>query len=394
MKLLSLYPIFFAFFFLTRTELHAESTVPNLVVPINCAQLLVLTGEELSRPLDEFMAKHNTKYTIEVETTPIRNQCRYGSCWSYSEVAGLETEYLRRTGKQINLSEQFVVYQDLLKQADDALNNPEEAFSPGSNVAHAHWVIKDKGILPVELWNPRIDFERDGNGSRMLYYLNSIVASYQIERTKPDRKGEILELRKIAQSNLQKVFDFYFGEPPGAFEYQGKKYSGPKEFAEHNFPSLQRLMMSYSPKRKGIPDKLANEIGKAPENFGDSQKEKEEDFVAFENRIIDSLKAGIPVAMGFEDERLFMDKKTGIFSIAAFAKPEGLSVTPFQYRRAFGLNAGGHAVEIVGVDLDSSGRPIKFKIKNSWGTKSGDHGYYHMYHDYFREYVKKIYLIK
>lgn len=54
--------------------------------------------------------------------------------------------------------------------------------------------------------------------------------------------------------------------------------------------------------------------------------------------------------------------------------------------------SGQHAVDIVGADLDSNGRIIKLKIKNSWGTESGDGGFYHMYRDYFENFVTSIYV--
>lgn len=46
---------------------------------------------------------------------------------------------------------------------------------------------------------------------------------------------------------------------------------------------------------------------------------------------------------------------------------------------------------IVGYDLDAvTGKVIKYKIQNSWGQKSGDQGFYHMYADYFRAFVNRI----
>ena len=51
----------------------------------------------------------------------------------------------------------------------------------------------------------------------------------------------------------------------------------------------------------------------------------------------------------------------------------------------------GHVVVVTGYDLDQkTGKISKFKIKNSWGMKAGDNGYYHMYRDYFRVFVKAV----
>jgi bleomycin hydrolase len=55
------------------------------------------------------------------------------------------------------------------------------------------------------------------------------------------------------------------------------------------------------------------------------------------------------------------------------------------------MQAGLHAVEIVGADLTPEGRVIKFKIKNSWGDERGDKGFFHMYQDYFRHFAQEVY---
>jgi len=47
-----------------------------------------------------------------------------------------------------------------------------------------------------------------------------------------------------------------------------------------------------------------------------------------------------------------------------------------------------HAMVLVGVDLDSSGNPLKWKIENSWGrTEDSTDDYYVMSHDWFKRFV-------
>jgi bleomycin hydrolase len=78
-------------------------------------------------------------------------------------------------------------------------------------------------------------------------------------------------------------------------------------------------------------------------------------------------------------------------SIDAFHVPDGAKPLPISVRRHYNLNGRGHAVQIVGYELDpSTGKVLKWKIKNSWGVDSGDNGYYHMYRDYFRTFVTGI----
>jgi bleomycin hydrolase len=46
-----------------------------------------------------------------------------------------------------------------------------------------------------------------------------------------------------------------------------------------------------------------------------------------------------------------------------------------------------HAMVLVGVDLDSNDRPIKWKVENSWGRDDDKTGYYTMSHEWFEKFV-------
>ena len=51
-----------------------------------------------------------------------------------------------------------------------------------------------------------------------------------------------------------------------------------------------------------------------------------------------------------------------------------------------------HAMVITGVDLDENGKPLKWKVENSWGKDVGFDGYYVMDDKWFDEYVYQILL--
>ena len=44
-----------------------------------------------------------------VKTTPVKDQNKSGTCWSFSGISFLEDEILRKTGKEVDLSEMYVV---------------------------------------------------------------------------------------------------------------------------------------------------------------------------------------------------------------------------------------------------------------------------------------------
>ena len=53
----------------------------------------------------------------------------------------------------------------------------------------------------------------------------------------------------------------------------------------------------------------------------------------------------------------------------------------------YGLSAMNHAMVLTGVSLDGEGKPVRWKIENSWGDEHGKKGYYICSDSWFDEYV-------
>lgn len=88
-----------------------------------------------------------------------------------------------------------------------------------------------------------------------------------------------------------------------------------------------------------------------------------------------------------------MDGKKGImdtelFNIeAAFGYKYGLNKAE---RLEVGESAATHAMVITAVHLGEDGRPVKYKVENSWSKESGEDGWYMMTAAWFAEFVYQI----
>jgi bleomycin hydrolase len=52
--------------------------------------------------------------------------------------------------------------------------------------------------------------------------------------------------------------------------------------------------------------------------------------------------------------------------------------------------ASGHAMALMGVDLDADGKPRKWLVENSWGDDKGNKGCWTLHDDWFDEHVYTI----
>lgn len=89
---------------------------------------------------------------------------------------------------------------------------------------------------------------------------------------------------------------------------------------------------------------------------------------------------------------LYMDKKRGILDQSLFDyklinfETNQKKSSRIEYRQSLMT----HAMLITAVHLDDEGKPIRWKVENSWGETSGQKGFYVMDNEYFKQYVYQV----
>ncbi|WP_278478351.1 aminopeptidase C [Tannerella forsythia] len=160
----------------------------------------------------------------EVKITPVKNQNRTGTCWSFSGVGLIEAELLRTGKGEYNLSEMFIANHSYKDKADKFVRlHGKLNFAQEGSFADVIYVFKHYGAVPGELYKG-LEYGQDNHVHGELAevataYVNAVIKNRDKKLSTAWKKG------------FDGVIDTYLGKLPETFTYQGKQYT-PKSFGE------------------------------------------------------------------------------------------------------------------------------------------------------------------
>jgi bleomycin hydrolase len=163
-------------------------------------------------------AQEHPDYEIinQVKTTPVKDQGMTGTCWSFATVSFIETEYLRKTDKEIDLSEMYIVYNAYLEKAKyyvklHGLGN----FSQGGQAHDVLNIAENYGFIPQNEFN--------GYLSGQTTYNHSIL-----EKTLKNYLDSIIKITPIPENWLDGVYknlNSSIGQIPENFQFDNQSYT-------------------------------------------------------------------------------------------------------------------------------------------------------------------------
>jgi len=164
--------------------------------------------------------KYEFENDSQVQRTGAKNQASTSTCWCFAGTSLLESEYLRKTGKEIDLSEMFTVWNVYQDKANSYIRRRGDAtFGPGSMPFHVPLYAAKHGVVPDELFTGLQEGQERHNHRNLHSALRDTL--------EPAFKTGIT---KDWQNQYTEILDTQLGEKPDRFEYQGKTYT-PKSFA-------------------------------------------------------------------------------------------------------------------------------------------------------------------
>ena len=318
----------------------------------------------------------------DIDANPVISQDVTGTCWSFSTTSFLEAEIIRLTGKRIDLSEMYNVRNTYPKKAwVYVMRQGKAQFGEGGL---AHDVINsatDFGLVPQSVYSGKLDSDATYNHAEMTAVLESMLKTYVAN---PGRK-----LSPQWKDAINAVLDSYMGKNVTEFTYEGKKYT-PKSFLEMTKinPSDYVTISSftnypnYKPFLLDIPDNFSNGL------FYNLPLDE------FVQNIDNALDKGFTVALDCDVSEATFSGKNGIAvipenksdSVTILSEIKSEKTITADYRQAEFENLttnDDHLMHITGKVKDQKGN-LYYKVKNSWGTKSGKDGFVYMSVSYLK----------
>lgn len=301
--------------------------------------------------------------------TPVKDQFSSGTCWSFASLSFLESEYLQKNKKPINLSEMFVARYSYIRKIETHLKQKGKTyFTPGGQFHDVAWVLNNYGIVPEGKYTGRVKGE--------LWHNHAVLDTVMDHYVKKLVQQNITSLTKVHYQFIDSVLDTQLGKVPSTFDYDGRTFT-PETFLTqclklniNNYVEITSYTHHPFYTKFILEDKY-NWTSDAYYNVPIN------DIFSITNN---ALKKGYTIGWdGDVDDPTFLYEK-GLAYLPTL-------ITNYQVERQITFKDTttdiDHLMHIVAITKDKNGKDWYY-VKNSWGNYSNNlKGYLFMSKDYF-----------
>ena len=365
----------------------------------------------------------DTHFSIETPKQSIHNQKSSGRCWMFSGFNVLRSNFAKndKQGRVVEFSQDYLFFYDQLEKANlmlqgvidtgkKSIEDPQVQFffknpiNDGGTFCGVADLAEKYGLAPM---SAQPETFSSNNTSKMSKLISSKLREYGLELRKmvaQGKKSSAIQARKDEMlATVYHMLSLTLGEPVKEFTYafrdkngkqvgEAKKYT-PKSFYEETVGhSLNGtfLMVMNDPRR---PYHKTYEVEYDRHTYdGHNWKYLNLPMEEIVQLAIASLKDGHKMYSSYDVGKQ-LDRKRGYLALDNFDYGSlfGTSFPMNKAERISTFDSGStHAMTLTAVDLDANGKPVKWKVENSWGADNGFSGCFIMTNDWFNEYMFRL----
>jgi bleomycin hydrolase len=363
----------------------------------------------------ELYNKSDDVFNYKVDAKGITDQAMSGRCWLFAGLNIMRPAVMKKYNlSEFEFSQTYLFFWDKLEKAnlfleavietrDRDLDDRELQVLTKDPIPDGGWwsfvvaLIDKYGAVPKEVM---AETNNTKNTGMMNVLLARLLRHDAVELRAMAAKGakvSALEARRVEMlKDVYRVLVFSFGLPPDTFVWRYEDKDDKAHEATYTplafYKDVAGVNLGDYVAIFDHPGKPYNKhyLLKYDRNLADAP---DMDFVNMSIRdvkgfVLKALYAGEPVWFA-ADAGAENDKKDGIFALGMYDFHSLLGVNmdlSKKDRILYFDSSPNHAMVFVGADT-LAGKPLKWRVENSWGTDVGDKGYWTMYDDWFDQYV-------
>ena len=364
----------------------------------------------------------DTYFSVETKKQSITDQKSSGRCWMFSGMNVLRANFAKRTDSlTVSLSQDYLFFWDQLEKANlmlqGIIDTGKKPIDDQRVQFFFHYPLNDGGtfcgvadladkygLVPTEVQPETYSAD---NTSKMSSIIKSKLREQGLELRRmvaDGRKAKDIQKRKTEMlSEIYHMLVITLGEPVKEFTYAFKDKDGknitpvrkytPKEFFQEvvGSPLNGTFIMVMNDPRREYYKTFEVEYDRHTYD-GHNWKYLNLPMEEIEQLAIASLKDGRKLYSSYDVGKQ-LDRKRGYCDLENFdyASLFNTSFNMSKAERISTFDSGStHAMTLTAVDLDAEGKPLKWKVENSWGSDWGQKGCLIMSASWFREYMFRL----
>lgn len=312
-------------------------------------------------------------YTQLWHTAP-HSQGRTGTCWCFGSTSFVESEVKRITGKEVELSEMYIVYWQYVERAKAFVKNRGDVnFSEGSEVNAILNMMKEYGAVPRKEFTGLLKGQKFYDHKKMVHEMKSYLK--HIESTNSWNEETVI-------NNIKAILNNYMDKPPLSFMVGENEYtpiSYCKDYLKFNSLDYFNFMST-----KGQTYNQKGEL-KVSDNWwhcNDYYNVKLNDFISV---LKNSMANGYSVTFCGDVSEPGYDRYEEVGIIPDFDIPaDYINEDSREFRFNNKTTSDDHCMHVVGYQEVDGAWWFLIKDSSSSGFDGPNKGYRFIHEDYFK----------
>ncbi len=357
-------------------------------------------------------------FSFKLKTKGVTNQKSSGRCWLFAGLNILRYKVAQRLNlEKFELSQSYSFFYDKLEKANLFLEKIIETrnrkitdrkvvyllkhpISDGGQWNMVVDLLNKYGVVPKEIM-PETYHSSNTRGLNRI--LSTLLRKYAAKIRESKKSDEELRKDKVEMlKNVYKILVYTFGNPPSEFKWRYKdkkdklspwKTYNPKSFLKEVVKTdLNDYIVIYNCPAKDYYKLYSISLDRDMADRPD---------LTFLNLPIQEVKKLTIQTLTQDKEPVWFGCDVG----KELLNKDGIMAPDvYDYKALFGIDFSmtkkqiilyrhsipTHAMVFTGVDLNTQGKPVKWLVENSWGTKAGKNGMYTMYDKWFDYYLYQV----